>query len=75
MSPKEKTTYRIADIPEKYRPVLDHRKMLLGCIGLACALATLVLSLLEKIAPQHAVILLSISAICFGISLLLPAKR
>jgi len=65
----------IQDIPEKYRPIIDHRKMLLGCFGLAFALATLVLSLLQKIEPRFAVIFLSISAICFGISLLLPAKR
>lgn len=65
----------INDIPEPYRPALDHRRMLLGCIGLACALATLVLSILDKIEPRYAVIFLAVSAICFAISLLLPAKR
>ncbi|HJJ36710.1 MAG TPA: hypothetical protein O0X27_06005 [Methanocorpusculum sp.] len=65
----------VQDIPEKYRPIIDHRKMLLGCFGLAFALATLVLSILDKIEPRYAIIFLSISAICFSISLLLPAKR
>ena len=55
--------------------IIDHPRMILGCIGLAMGLAVLVLSLLHKMAPEDAVIFLSISAAAFGISLLLPKKQ
>ncbi|HJJ39136.1 MAG TPA: hypothetical protein O0X42_03265 [Methanocorpusculum sp.] len=55
--------------------VIDHPRMISGCIGLAMGLAVLVLSLLHKMAPEHAVIFLSIAAIAFGIYLLIPKKQ
>ena len=54
--------------------IIDHPRMILGCIGLALGLAVLGLSLLKKIAPEHAVIFLALAVICFAVSLLIPRK-
>ncbi|MCQ2376588.1 MAG: hypothetical protein MJ006_01105 [Methanocorpusculum sp.] len=54
--------------------VIDHPRMIAGCLGLALGLAVLVLSLLKKIAPEHAVIFLAVAVICFAVYLLIPRK-
>ena len=53
---------------------IDHPRLILGAVGLALGVATLVLSLLKALAFETAVTFLSISVICFGVSALLPKR-
>ena len=48
--------------------------MIFGAVGLAMGVATLVLSILNAVEPDIAVLFLSISVICFGISALMPKR-
>lgn len=53
---------------------IDHPRLILGAVGLALGVATLVLSILRAVNPETAVMFLSISVICFGVSALLPKR-
>lgn len=53
---------------------IDHPWLILGAVGLALGVATFVLSLLDAVNPKTAVLFLSISVICFGVSALLPKR-
>ena len=53
---------------------IDHPRMIFGAVGLAMGVATLVLSILNAVEPDIAVLFLSISVICFGISALMPKR-
>ena len=53
---------------------IDHPRLILGAVGLALGVATFVLSLLDAVNPETAVLFLSISVICFGVSALLPKR-
>ncbi len=50
----------------------NHPCLILGAVGLAMGIATLVLSLLNAVDANTALIFLSVSVICFGISALIP---
>lgn len=54
---------------------IDHPRLILGAVGLAMGVATLVLSLLNAVEPKTAVIFLAVAVICFGISALIPKKE
>ena len=54
---------------------IDHPRLILGAVGLAMGIATLVLSILEAAEPKTAVIFLSIAVICFGLSTLIPKRE
>jgi hypothetical protein len=54
---------------------IDHPRLILGAVGLAMGIATLVLSILEAVEPKTAVIFLSIAVICFGLSALIPKRE
>ena len=54
---------------------IDHPRLILGAVGLALGIAVLVLSLLDAVRPETAVLFLSISVICFGLSALLPRRE
>ena len=53
---------------------IDHPRLILGAVGLALGVATFVLSLIDAVNPETAVLFLSISVICFGVSALLPKR-
>ena len=53
---------------------IDHPRMIFGAVGLAMGVATLVLSILNAVEPDIAVLFLSNSVICFGISALMPKR-
>ena len=54
--------------------VIDHPRLFLGAVALALGVATLVLSILKAVALETAVLFLSIAAICFGLSALIPKR-
>ncbi|MBR4987577.1 MAG: hypothetical protein IKY81_02830 [Methanocorpusculum sp.] len=54
---------------------IDHPRLILGAVGLALGIAVLVLSLLDAVRPETAVLFLSVSVICFGLSALLPRRE
>ena len=54
---------------------IDHPRLILVAVGLALGIAVLVLSLLDAVRPETAVLFLSISVICFGLSALLPRRE
>lgn len=54
---------------------IDHPRLLCGAVGLAMGVATLVLSLLNAVDAKTAIIFLSISVICFGVSALIPKRE
>ena len=53
---------------------IDHPRLILRAVGLALGVATFVLSLLDAVNPETAVLFLSISVTCFGVSALLPKR-
>ena len=54
---------------------IDHPRLILGAVGLAMGISTLVLSILEAVEPKTAAIFLSIAVICFGLSALIPKRE
>ena len=54
---------------------IDHPRLLFGAVGLAMGIATLVLSLLNAVNPETAVVFLSVAVICFGISAIIPKRE
>ena len=56
------------------KPV-DHPSLILGAVGLAMGIATLVLSVLNAVDAKTAVVFLSIAVICFGVSALIPKRE
>ena len=54
---------------------IDHPRLILGAVGLALGIAVLVLSLLDAVRPETAVLFLSVSVVCFGLSALLPRRE
>ncbi len=55
-------------------PAVSHLHLLLGAVGLAMGIAVFVLSFIHAIDAEHALPLLAIAVICFGISALVPRK-
>lgn len=53
---------------------IDHPRLILGAVGLAMGVATLVLTILGAADPKTAVMFLAIAVICFGISALIPKR-
>lgn len=54
---------------------IDHPRLILGAVGLAMGVATLVLSLLNAVQPKTAVVFLAVAVICFGVSALIPKQE
>lgn len=54
---------------------IDHPRLILGAVGLAMGISTLVLSILEAVDSKTAVMFLSIAVICFGLSALIPKRE
>jgi len=54
---------------------INHPRLILGAVGLALGIATLILTILDAVTADTAVRFLAVSVICFGISALLPGRE